>query len=145
MVAIDGKAHAVDVFDLQKLPVRVLLFMKFVHLETLIARHLCLKDPTLLDIVATVPGADFGALGKLDIGPLRRIETYYIDRLLKHAQRIQVIKIEDSEIKFLKAYRNRLAHGPRWYITRPSEVALLVRCARRVTELTSAVAGERRS
>ena len=33
LVDIGGKLHAVDVFDLQKLPVRVLLFMKFVHLD----------------------------------------------------------------------------------------------------------------
>ena len=145
VVAIDGKAHAVDVFDLQKLPVRVLLFMKFVHLETLLARHLCLREPTLLNVVTTATGADFGALGKLDIGPLRKIEKYYIDRLLKDAQRAHIIKVEDNEIEFLKAYRNKLAHGPRWYITRPSEVALLVRCARRVMELTSEVAGGQRS
>ena len=141
VVEIDGKAHSVDVFDLQKLPVRVLLFMKFVYLETLLARHLCLRDPTLLDIVTTATGADFGAFGKLDIGPLRRIETYPIGRLLKDAQRTQLIKVDDNEIAFLKAYRNRLAHGPRWYITRPSEVAVLVRCARRVIELTSEVVG----
>ena len=143
--AIYEPLHHDNCLRLQKLPVRVLLFMKFVHLETLLARHLCLRDPTLLDIVTTATGADFGALGKLDIGPLRQIETYYIDRLLKDAQRAHIIKVEDNEIKFLKAYRNRLAHGPRWYITRPSEVALLVRCARRVMELTSEVAGGHRS
>ena len=142
LVDIGGKLHAVDVFDLQKLPVRVLLFMKFVHLETLVARHLCLNDPTLLDVIETVPEADFGELGNLGTGPLRKVETYYIDRLLIDAQRMQIIKIEDSEIKFLKEYRNRLAHGPRWYVTRPSEVTLLVRCAKRVSELTSEMAGK---
>ena len=141
LVDIGGKLHAVDVFDLQKLPVRVLLFMKFVHLETLVARHLCLNDPALLDVIGTVPEADFGELGNLGAGPLRKVETYYIDRLLIDAQRMQIIKIEDSEIKFLKEYRNRLAHGPRWYVTRPSEVALLVRCANRISELTSEMAG----
>lgn len=135
LVDIEGRLHMVDVFDLQKLPVRVLLFMKFVHLETLVARCLYLSDATLGDVIGNVPGTDFGELGKLGAGPVRKIETFYTERLLTEAQSSQIIKIEDSEIKFLVEYRNRLAHGPRWYITRRSEVVLLVRCAKRLSEL----------
>ena len=138
LVDVGGKLHAVDVFDLQKLPVRVLLFMKFVHLETLMARCLCSRQPGLLDILATVRGADSGVAGST--GPLRKIETYYIDRLLKDAKREKILGIEDAEIVFLKEYRNQLAHGPRWYITRRSEVVSLVQCARRVSELIREVA-----
>ena len=145
LVEIGGKPHAVDVFDLQKIPVRVLLFMKFVHLETLVARHLCLTNPALLDVIGTHPGTDFGKLGNLGAGPIRKIETYYIDRLLEEAKRMQIIEIEDSEIEFLREYRNRLAHGPRWYVTRASEVTLLVRCAKRVSELTSEMSGMNRA
>ena len=145
LVDIGGKLHAVDVFDLQKIPVRVLLFMKFVHLETLVARHLCLTNSALLDVIGTVPGTDFGELGNLGAGPIREIEKFYTGRLLEEAKQLQIIEIEDSEIKFLTEYRNRLAHGPRWYVTRASEVALLVRCAKRVSELTSEMAGMNRT
>ena len=111
LVDIEGRLHMVDVFDLQKLPVRVLLFMKFVHLETLVARCLYLNDAALGDIIGNVPGTDFGELGKLGAGPVRKIETFYTDRLLAEAQSAQIIKIEDSEIKFLVDYRNRLGCG----------------------------------
>ena len=144
LVDIEGKLSTVDVFDLQKLPVRVLLFMKFVHLETLLARCLYLNNPALGDILGNAPGTDFGELGKLGAGPIRKIETFYTDRLLTDAKRAQIIEIEDSDIKFLVDYRNRLAHGPRWYITRRSEVVLLVRCAKRLSRLGRQIASDLR-
>ena len=134
LVELGGKLHTIDVSDLQKTPVRVLLFMRFAHLETLLARQLCTKQPQLLDVIGTDPGVGFGSLENSDIGPIRTIETYYIERLLKEAKRERIITIEDKEIPFLVKYRNRLAHGPRWYITRRTEVAALVSCAKKVSE-----------
>ena len=53
LVELGGKLHTIDVSDLQKTPVRVLLFMRFAHLETLLARQLCIA-PGFLDSGVTV-------------------------------------------------------------------------------------------
>ena len=129
------KLGTIDVADLQKLPVRVLLFMKFSHLETLLARQMCIRQPRLLDIARTDPGLDTGALGNTGSGPERRIERYKFGTLLRSAKREGFITIRSEEIRFLERYRNNIAHGPRWYITRRGEVAALVNCLKRVSEL----------
>lgn len=129
------KLGTIDVEDLQRLPVRVLLFMKFSHLETLLARQLCIRQPQLLDIVRTDEGFDMDSLGKTDKGPERAIERYKFGKLLRTAKREGFITIEIKEILFLERYRNRVAHGPRWYITRRAEVGSLVNCVKRVSEL----------
>ena len=50
---LGGKVATVDVEDLQKIPVRVLLFMSFSYLEVLLARALCLRQPKLTEIVGS--------------------------------------------------------------------------------------------
>ena len=136
LVELPGqKLGTVDVEDLQKLPVRVVLFMKFSHLETVLARGLCVRQPRLQEIVRTFPGIDSGELGSSSPGPERRIERYRFRRLLQGAKREGLITIDSKEISFLERFRNNLAHGPRWYITRRSEVASFVNCVRRVSEL----------
>ena len=122
------KLGTIDVADLQKLPVRVLLFMTFSHLETLLARQMCIRQPRLLDIARTDPGLDTGSLGNTGSGPERRIERYKFGTLLRSSKREGFITIQSEEIRFLERYRNNIAHGPRWYITRRGEVASLVNC-----------------
>ena len=129
------KASTVDVEDLQKLPVRVLLFMKFSHLETLLARGLCVRQPSLQEIVGTASEIKSGDLGSSGSGPERRIERYRFRNLLQGAKSEGFITIDGEEISVLERYRNNLAHGPRWYITRRAEVGSLVNCVRRVCEL----------
>ncbi len=129
------KLGTIDVEDLQRLPVRVLLFTKFSHLETLLARQLCIRQPQLLDIVRTDEGLDMGSLGKMGSGPEREIERFKFGSLLRAAKREGFITIKSKEIRFLERYRNKVAHGPRWYITRRSDVGSLVNCVKRVSEL----------
>ena len=136
LVELPGhKLGTVDVDDLQKLPVRVLLFMKFSHLETLLARGLYVRQPRLQEIVGTAPGIKSGELGDSGSGPERRIERYRFGQLLREAQREGFITLDGEGISFLERFRNNLAHGPRWYITRRAEVGSLVNCVRRVCEL----------
>ena len=136
LVELPGhKLGTVDVGDLQKLPVRVLLFMKFSHLETLLARGLCVRQPRLQEIVGTAPGIKSGELGSSGSGPERRIERYRFGQLLRGAKREGFITIDGQEISLLERFRNNLAHGPRWYITRRAEVGSLVNCVRSVCEL----------
>ena len=143
LVELPGqKLGTVDIEDLQKLPVRVLLFMKFSHLETLLARELCLRQPRLQKIIRTAPGIESSELGSTGSGPERRIERYRFGKLLLEAKREGFITIDGEEISFLKRFRNNLVHGPRWYITRRAEVGSLVNCVRRVCELIDEVSIE---
>ena len=131
-----NKLATVDVEDLQRLPVRILLFMKFSHLETLLARHLCVKKPELMHIVRTDEGVELDSFVTTGRGPERQIERYKFGELLRSAKRETIIVVKDKEIRFLEKYRNRIAHGPRWYVTRRSDVGTLVNCVRLVSELT---------
>lgn len=143
LVELPGqKLGTVDVEDLQKLPVRVLLFMKFSHLETLLARGLYVRQPRLQEIIRTARGIESGELGSSGSGPERRIERYQFEKLLFEANREGFITINSEEISFLKRFRNNLVHGPRWYITRRAEVSSLVNCVRRVCELIDEAAME---
>ena len=137
------KAGTVDVEDLQKLPVRVLLFMIFSHLETLIAGQLCSRYPPLQEIVATDRGIESDHLGNSGIGPERKIERYKFGQLLWCAKRESFISISGDEISFIERFRNNLVHGPRWYITRRSEIVSLVKCLRKVTDLINEVKSHR--
>ena len=130
------KLGTIDVQDLQKLPVRALLFMYFCHLETLLARQLCEKNPNLKEIVRTEGGVDAQELGSTGRGPERQIERYTFGKLLRDsAEEGLVTTIDRAEISFLERFRNNLAHGPRWYITRRGDIVALVTCIKKVTEL----------
>ena len=131
----NDKPGTVDVEDLQKLPVRILLFTKFSHLETLLARQLCTSRPKLLDILRTTEGPAASSLGSLGPGPERRIERLKFRALLRKASEDNLISIDGEEIEFLVRYRNSVAHGPRWYITRRQEVTAFVNCVKRISNL----------
>ena len=134
------KLGTIDVQDLQKLPVRSLLFMYFCHLETLLARQLCEKNPDLQEIVRTEGGVDAQDLGSTGTGPERKIERYKFGALLRRSAEDGVVtKVAPAEISFLERFRNNLAHGPRWYITRRGDVVSLVRCIRKVTEMINEI------
>ena len=126
--------------DLQKLPVRALLFMYFCHLETLLARQLCERNPDLNEIVRTEGGVDVQDLGSTGTGPERRIERYKFGALLRNSAEDGVVTtIDPAEISFLERFRNNLAHGPRWYITRRGDIVSLVRCITKVTEVINEI------
>ena len=131
----NDKLGTVDVEDLQKLPVRILLFTKISHLETLLARQLCVSRPKLLDILRITEGPEASSLGSFGSGPLRRVEKLNFGDLLRKAKKDNLITIDGEEIEFLERYRNSVAHGPRWYITRRQEVAAFVNCVKRITDL----------
>ena len=125
----------VDVEDLQKLPVRVLLFIKFSHLETLLARQLCARHPKFLKIERIANAQTSSSLGSSGSGPERRVERLRFRSLLKEANDHGLVSIASDEIAFLERYRNNVAHGPRWYITRRADVDALVNCVRRLSTL----------
>ena len=133
-LANDGLG-TVDVEDLQKLPVRILLFTKISHLETLLARRLCVSRPQLLDISNTSQGPAAASLGSFGSGPLRRVEKLNFGHLLRKAKEDNLISINGEEIKFLVGCRNGVAHGPRWYITRRQEVTAFVNFVKKISDL----------
>ena len=129
------KLGIIDVQDLQKLPVRALLFMYFCHLETLLARRLCEKNPDLQEIVGTKGGVDAQDLGNTGTGPERKIERYRLGDLLRRSAEEESVTIDQDGISFLERFRNNLAHGPRWYITRRGDIRSLVKCIKKVTDM----------
>ena len=131
----NNELGTVDVEDLQKVPVRVLIFMKLTQLETLLARQLCAQDPTYREVVRIVEGQTSELLGNSGAGPERRIERLYFKNLLQKAKDHSLIDVTSDEIAFLNRYRNNIAHGPRWYITRRAEVGAFVNCVKRISGL----------
>lgn len=136
MVRLDGgNLGVVDVYDLQKLPVRVLLFMQLSHLEMLLVRLLCEDDSSFSDIVGSQAEIMYGSFGSFAGGPIKRIEKMYLGELLSKATQRHMIELDSGEIRAITQYRNFIAHGPRWYITRRSDVSCLVNFVRLVRGL----------
>ena len=131
----NDRPGTVDVEDLQKLPVRILLFTKISHLETLLARRLCVLRPELLEISNTAQGPSAASLGSFGSGPLRRVEKLGFGHLLRMAKEDNLININGEEIRFLVGCRNSVAHGPRWYITRRHEISPFVNFVKKVAAL----------
>ena len=142
MVEVDGKLSTVDVEDLQKVPVRAVVLMWFSFLESLLARRLCEADPSLLDIVRGTSEVEGAELGTFGTGPERRVERYHFGQLLREANRQGIVSLDGAEARLLGHYRNNVFHGPRWYITRRSEVVTLVNCVRKVVSLARDLARE---
>ena len=143
LIELDGgKLGTVDVEDLQKVPVRVVLLMWFSYLESLLTRRVCQERPELREIVGTRGAVEAEGLGTVGPGPERRIEQYYFAQLLKEARERAIISLADDEVRLLNRYRNNIFHGPRWYITRRREVSSLVNCVRKVVSLARELASQ---
>ena len=143
LIELDGgKLGTVDVEDLQKVPVRVVLLTWFSYLESLLTRRLCEERPELREIVGTKSPVEAKKLGTVGPGPERRIERYKFFHLLREAKTSKVVSLANDEVEFLNRYRNRIFHGPRWYITRCGEVAPLVNCTRKVVSLARELASQ---
>lgn len=127
----------VDVEDLQKLPVRVLLFAKFSHLEALLVRRLCEVQPRHLEVLGTKGPPSPASSGDSGTGPERRIERLRFGELLSEGCSADLIRLSPGEAGLLERYRNNVTHGPRWYITRRGEVGELVNCFKRLSELAA--------
>ena len=136
LVAMPGnKLGTVDVEDLQKVPVRILLFMHFIQLEDMLVRRLSGADPGMLDQMRYEQGVNAELLGNSGSGPVRHIESYGFRKVLQKARDQSIVALRRHELPFLERYRNALAHGPSWYITRRADVGPLVECFKRVLEL----------
>ena len=143
LIELDGgKLGTVDVEDLQKVPVRVVLLMWFSYLESLLTRRLCEKRPELREIVGTGSAVEAESLGSVGPGPERRIERYKFAQLLREARESNIVSLPKDEVVFLNRYRNRIFHGPRWYITRRREVSSFVNCAKKVVSLARELASQ---
>ena len=141
LIELEGKKLAtVDVEDLQKVPVRVVLLMWFSYLESLLTRRLCEERPELREIVGTGSTVEAKGLGTVGPGPERRIERYYFGKLLQEAKARTIVSLPDDEIEFLSRYRNNIFHSPRWYITRRREVSSFVNCVTKVVSLAQKLA-----
>lgn len=141
LVEVDGgKLATVDVEDLQKVPVRAVLLMWFSYLESILTRELCEKRPELREIVRTDSAVEAKGIGSMGPGPERRIERFKFAQLLNEAKESKIISLPDDEIQFLNRYRNKIFHGPRWYVTRRREVASFVNCVRKVVYLARELA-----
>ena len=130
-----NKIGTVDVEDLQKVPVRILLFMHFIQLEDMLVRRLSEEDPRMLDQIRHEQGVNAEPLGNSGSGPVRHIETYGFRKLLRRARDRSILTLRRRELPFLERYRNALAHSPGWYITRRTDAGPLVNCFKRVLEL----------
>ena len=132
----DGRCGNVDVFCLQKLPARTLLQLQFSHLELRIADFLCQWEPSYSNLVGNIEAKEFAGFGEFAGGPERRIDTFTFGKLLQGARdHCSNLGLSTSEVEALNKFRNHVAHGPRWYITRQGDVNCLVRCVKRVREL----------
>lgn len=136
-----NKLGTVDIEDLQKVPVRILLFMHFIQLEDTLVRRLPEVDPTMLQQIRYEKGVEAEPLGNSGSGPVRLIETYGFRKLLREARARSIVTFQRREMPFLERYRNTLAHSPTWYITRRTDVGPLVKCFRRVLELIQEAGG----
>ena len=140
VVVQSGKnAGFVDVSHLQKLPVRVLLFMHFIHLEILLMRVLSDEDPALSKQVGTIEARGFGRFGEFGGGPERLVERWGLRDLLNRAAKLGIC--DDDVTEHLVRFRNLVAHGPRWYVTRRREVSCLVRVIEHVRQLIGTLSG----
>ena len=136
LVELPGnKLGTVGIEDLQKVPVRILLFMHFIQLEDMLVRRLSEDDPEMLKQMKHERGVDAQPLGNSGSGPVRHIEPYGFRKLLQRARDRSILTLRRRELPFLERYRNALAHSPRWYITRRADVGSLVNCFKRVLEL----------
>ena len=145
LIELDGgKLGTVDVEDLQKVPVRAVLLMWFSYLESLLTRRLCETRPELREIVGTGSAVEAESLGSVGPGPERRIERYKFAQLLREAKESNIISLPNDEVEFLNRYRNRIFHGPTWYITRRREVSSFVNCAKKVVSLARELASQYR-
>ena len=143
LIELDGgKLGTVDVEDLQKLPVRVVFLMWFSYLESLLTRRLCESKPELREIVGTGSAIEAESLGSVGPGPERRIERYKFAELLTEAIECNIVSLHKDEVVFLNRYRNRIFHGPRWYVTRRREVSPFVMCAKKVVSLARELASQ---
>ena len=143
LIELDGgKLGTVDVEDLQKVPVRVVLLTWFSYLEWLLTRRLCEVRPELREIVRTETPVEAENLGTVGPGPERRIERYKFLQLLREAKKSKIVSLPNDEVVFLNRYRNRIFHGPRWYITRRREVSPLVNCTKKVVSLARELASQ---
>ena len=106
------KLGTIDVEDSAKAPRARSALYKISHLETLLARQLCIRQPQLLDIVRTDEGLDMGSLGKMDSGPEREIERFKFGSLLRAAKREGFITIKSKEILFLNDTETKLLTAP---------------------------------
>ena len=130
-----NKLAIVDIEDLQKLPVRILLFMHFIQLEDMLVRRLSDEDPKMLEPIRYEQGVVAEPMGNSGSGPVRRIETYGFRQLLREAREQGILTLRRRELPFLERYRNALAHSPSWYITRRTDANPMVNCFKRVLEL----------
>ena len=130
-----NKLGTINIEDLQKTPVRVLLFMHFIQLEDMLVRRICEADPDMLEQIRHEPGVSAEPLGNSGSGPVRRIETYGFRKVLRTAKDLGILTLPPRELPFLERYRNALAHSPNWYITRRMDAGPLVSCFKRVLEL----------
>ena len=132
----DERCGNVDVFCLQKLPVRSLLQLQFSHLELKIADFLCLVDSSFSNIVGNIEAKEFASFGQFAGGPEKRIDKLRFNRLLREAKRYcPSLGLSEGEVEALTKFRNHIFHGPRWYITRRGDVNCLVNCVKRIREL----------
>ena len=107
--------------------------MQFVHLEILLMRVLCLEDASLSRQVGSVGAREYGRFGEFGGGPERLVESWDFQKLLQKAAKLGIC--EDDVTEPLVRFRNSVAHGPRWYVTRRREVSCLVRIVRYVRQL----------
>ena len=136
LIELDGGSLAtVDVEDLQRVPVRAILLMWFSYLESLLSQRLCQKAPELREIVGAASTVEAAGLGRIGPGPERKIERYKFGQLLKEADGKGIVNLVHDEVELLNQYRNRIFHGPRWYMTRRHEVSSLVNCVKKVVSL----------
>lgn len=143
LIQLDGeRLGVVDVEDLQKPPVRVVLLIWFSYLELLLTRILCQEKPDFKEIVSTRPAVEAANLGSTGPGPERRIERSKFSQLLREVRETNSLPLLDDEIMFLNEYRNRIFHGPRWYITRRHEVLAFVNCLKKLVSLVSDLGSE---
>ena len=141
LVILDnGQAGILNVEHLQKLPVRAFLFMGLIELEQRLTSLVLKDDPKLADMARYQKGTESSEVLWPGDGPVRNIDQWKFLRLLKKANSKYQLGLDPTEVKSMNQFRNRVMHGPQWYMTRRRDVRGLASMVTRIDELITIAA-----
>ena len=141
LVVLDnGQAGILNVEHLQKLPVRAFLFMELIELEQRLTTLVLKDDPKLSEMAQYRKGTDTSKDLWTGDGPVRRIDQWKFGRILKEVNSKCQFGLDPTEVESINRFRNRIMHGPQWYMTRRRDIRGLASMVVRIDKLITIAA-----